>query len=75
MQAAQALAHELGTTTNDAIVRLAEERIAASERRWLVERLARESREAVAGVGFADAMSFPAPDELRRAILSGRREP
>ena len=75
MHAAQVLAQELGTTPNDAIVRLAEEGIAASERRRLVERLARERREAVARVGFADAMSFPTPDELRSATLSGRREP
>ena len=75
MHAAQVLAQELGTTPNDAIVRLAEEGIAASERRRLVERLARERREAVARVGFADAMSFPTPDELRSAMLSGRREP
>lgn len=75
MHAAQVLAQELATTTNDAIVRLAEEGIAAGERRRLVERLARERREAVAGVGFADATSFPTPDELRTAMLSGRREP
>lgn len=74
MRAAQVLAQELGTTTNDAIVRLAEEGIATSERRRRVERLARERREALARTGFADAMSFPTPDELRTAMLSGRRE-
>lgn len=75
MHAAQVLAQELGTTTNDAIVRLAEDGIAAGERRRLVERLARERREAVSRAGFADATSFPTPDELRAAMLSGRREP
>ncbi|MGI8945135.1 MAG: hypothetical protein ACR2GL_02700 [Thermoleophilaceae bacterium] len=75
LHAAQSLAQELGTTTNDAIVRLAEEGVAAGERRRLVERLARERREAVARVGFADAMSFPTPEELRAAMLSGRRGP
>jgi len=75
MCAAQALAQELGTTSNDAIVRLAEEGVAASERRRQVERVARERREAVARVSLADAVSFPTPDELRAAMLSGRREP
>ena len=74
MHAAQILGQELGTTTNDAIVRLAEEGIAAGERRRLTEQLARERREAVARVGSADGMSFPTPDELRTAMLSGRRE-
>jgi hypothetical protein len=74
MCAAKVLAQELGTTTNDAIVRLAEEGVAAGERRRLVERLAQERREAVGGVGVADG-TFPTPDELRTAMLSGRREP
>jgi len=75
MRAARALADELGTTTNDAIVRLAEDGIAAGERRRQAERLARDRREAVARAGFADAMSFPTPEEMRAAMLSGRREP
>ena len=75
VHAAQVLAEELGTTTNDAIVRLAEEGVAAGERRRLVERLARERREAVAEVGFAEDTKFPTPDELRTAMLSGRRDP
>lgn len=75
MRAAQALAQELGTTSNDAIVRLAEEGIAASERRRQVEQIARERREAVARVSLADAVNFPTPVELRAAMLSGRREP
>ena len=75
MHAARVLAQELGTTTNDAILRLAEEGIAARERRRLVERLARERRDAVAEVGLAEEMGFPTPDELRTAMLSGRRDP
>jgi len=57
------------------IVHLAEERIAAGERRRRVERLARERREAVAEVGFAQDTKFPTPDELRTAMLAGRRDP
>lgn len=75
MQAAQVLAQELGTTTNDAIVRLAEQGLAVGERRRAIERLALERREAVARGGLANAASFPAPDDLRAAMLSGRREP
>ncbi len=75
MRAAEALAQELGTTSNDAVVRLAEEGIAANERRRQVERVASERREAVASAGLAEAVSFPTPDELRAAMLSGRREP
>jgi len=74
MRAAQTLAQELGTTPNDAIVRLAEDGIAAGERRRQVERVARERREAVARVSLADAVSFPTSDELRAAMLSSRRE-
>jgi hypothetical protein len=75
MRAANALAEELGTTPNDAIVRLAEDGIAAHERRRRVERLARERREAVARADFGDAPRFPAPEEMRAAMLAGRREP
>jgi hypothetical protein len=75
MHAASSLAGELGTTTNDAIVRLAEAGVAAHERRVAIERLARERRDAVALAGGAGAVSFPTPEELRAAMLSGRREP
>ena len=75
MRAAQTFADELGTTPNDAILRLAEEGIAASDRRRRVERLMRERREAVARVAHADATSFPTPEEMTAAMLSGRREP
>lgn len=75
MQAARALADDLGTTPNDAIVRLAEEGVAASEKRRAVERLVRERREAVLGVGAPERSEFPPPAEMRAAMLSGRREP
>ena len=75
MDAARELAEQLGTTPNDAIDRLAEDGVAAGERRRQVERLARERREAVSRVGFAGAVNFPTPDELRTAMLSGRRRP
>lgn len=74
-RAAKTLAEELGTTVNDAIVRLAEDGIAAGERRRQVERLAHERREVVARTGFADSMGFPTPAEMRAAMLSGRRDP
>ena|SRR5205809_4260053 len=75
MDAAHDLAAELGTTPNDALVRLAEEGVATRRRRARAERLARERRDAVARVGFRDALSFPSPEELHAAMLAGRREP
>lgn len=75
MRAAQALALELGTTPNDAIVRLAEEGVAVGERRRRLEGVVRERREAVGRGGFADVTSLPTPEEMRAAMLSGRREP
>jgi predicted transcriptional regulator len=75
MHAADALARELGTTPNDALVRLAEEGMALNERRRAVERLARARRTAVAGVKGVDAGTFPTPDEMRAAMLSGRYGP
>lgn len=69
---ARALAGELGTTTNDAIVRLAEEGTTARRRRLVAQQLAHERREAVARVGYEDAIAFPAPEALRAAMLGGR---
>lgn len=74
MQAASALARELGTTANDAIVRLAQEGAVLNERRRAVESLARARREAVANVEAVDADVFPAVEEMRAAMLSGRAE-
>jgi len=74
MHAADALARELGTTPNDALVRLAEEGMALNERRRAVERLARARRAAVASAEGVDASTFPTPDEMRAAMLSGRSE-
>lgn len=75
MRAAEELSQELRTTPNDALVRLAEEGMAARRRRRDAERLAQERRDAVARAGLSDAAVFPTPDELRAAMLSGRREP
>src|SRR4051794_8926643 len=77
IQAAEVLAAKLGTTTNDAIIRFAEEGIAAHERRQQIEEIARQRRDAVArsataGVG---GVQLPTPEEIREAMLSGRREP
>jgi hypothetical protein len=73
--AAQRLAGELGTTANDAIVRLAEEGAAARERRKQIAALAAERRAAVERVNVNGALPFPSPNELHEAMLGGRREP
>ena len=73
MRAAHALADELGTTPNDAIVRLAEEGIAVTERRRRAERIAGERRDAVARAGAPDGVGFPTAEEMHAAMLSGRR--
>jgi hypothetical protein len=75
MQAARDLATELGTTPNDALVRLAEEGVATRHRRARAVQLARERRDAVAQAGAADATQFPSPEVLAAAMLAGRREP
>jgi hypothetical protein len=72
LTAAERLARELGTTSNDAIVRLAEEGASARERREQIDALASERRSAVERVGFADALTFPSPEELQEAMLAGR---
>jgi hypothetical protein len=72
--AAERLALELGTTSNDAIVRLAEEGAAARERRERNAALASERRAAVEHVSFDETPAFPAMDELREAMLAGRRD-
>lgn len=71
---AAVLGRELGTTTNDAIIKLAEEGLAARRRRRAAEETAQARRAAVARVGLDDAMSFPPEGSLREAMLSGRRE-
>ncbi len=74
MDAADRLARELGTTSNDAIVRLAEEGASARERRAQIAALAAERRAAVEGVGVDEAAAFPTADEFREAALAGRRD-
>jgi hypothetical protein len=73
MGAAERLAHELGTTSNDAIVRLAEEGVSARERRAKIAALASKRRAAVERGGLTDALDFPPADELREAMLAARR--
>jgi hypothetical protein len=74
LDAADRLARELGTTANDAIVRLAEEGASARERRERIAALASERRAAVERVGLNDALAFPTADELQDAMLAGRHD-
>lgn len=67
VEAAERLADELGTTANDALVRLAEEGVQARERRAHIAFVAAERRAAVSG-----AASLPDPNALRAAMLGGR---
>jgi len=73
MVTARELAEELGTTPNDAIVRLAEEGTEARRRTLAVQRLARERRDAVARDGQVAGPAYPDADALREAMLDGRR--
>jgi hypothetical protein len=73
LQAAERLARELSTTSNDAIVRLAEEGAAARERRARIAAIAAERRAAVEQTDVTDALPFPSADEVREAMLSGRK--
>jgi hypothetical protein len=75
LDAAGRLAQELGTTANDAIVRLAEEGVASRERNERIAALASERRAAVERAGLSDTLAFPSADELHEAMLAGRREP
>jgi hypothetical protein len=74
LTAAERLANELGTTPNDAIVRLAEEGASARERRARIAAIAAERRAAVEEVGSGQGDGFPRPEELREAMLAGRRD-
>ncbi|MCP9488412.1 MAG: hypothetical protein MSC31_00885 [Solirubrobacteraceae bacterium MAG38_C4-C5] len=73
-EAAASLAQELGTTPNDAIVRLAEEGAAARTRRDRIATLAARRRSAVERAGREDASPFPSGQETRAAMLAGRHE-
>lgn len=75
LEHAGSLARELGTTVNDAIVRLAQEGASARERREQIIALASERRATVERSGLSDALTLPSPDELREAMLAGRRDP
>lgn len=74
LDAADRLARELGTTANDALVRLAEEGASARERHQRIAALASERRAAVERGGLSDALEFPSPEELHEAMLAGRRD-
>lgn len=69
------LARELGTTVNDAIVRLAQDGASARERRRQIVALASERQGAVERSGLSNALDLPSPDELRETMLAGRRDP
>ena len=73
-KAAQRLADELGTTSNDALVRLAEEGASARARRERIARVASERRAAVESVELGEAARFPSPDAFREAMLGGRSD-
>lgn len=75
MEQAGHLAQELGTTVNDAIVRLAEDGVSARRRRARIVAVASERRAAVEQAGLSDVLALPSPDELHEAMLSGRRDP
>lgn len=73
LAAAQELADELGTTPNDALIRLAEEGALARRRRHEAAALAAERRAAVAGAELGDdAPPLPPAEAVRAAMLSGR---
>jgi predicted DNA-binding ribbon-helix-helix protein len=72
MEAAERLADELGTTANDAIVRLAEEGAQARERHAHIAAVAAERRAAVVRATASDVHGAPDPGELRAAMLGGR---
>src|ERR1039458_1168510 len=74
LEPAERLARELGTTTNDAIVRLAQEGATAREHREQLTALASQRRAAVESVNLGQALSFPSPDQFRAALLAGRRD-
>jgi hypothetical protein len=75
LDAAARLAQELGTTANDAIVRLAEEGASSRERHEQIAVLAAERRAAVERTGLSDVLAFPSADQLHEAMLAGRRDP
>lgn len=74
MEAAGRLAVELGTTVNDAIVRLAEDGVSARERRARIATVVSARRAAVEQAGLSDALELPSPEQLHEAMLAGRRD-
>lgn len=75
LAAANELAKELGTTTNDAIVRLAEDGAAVRRRRLEAEQLSEKRRAAIARAARSVTVDYPDDDAMQAAMLSGREEP
>lgn len=71
---AERLARQAGTTTNDALVRLAEEAVGARRRTERIARVAVQRRAAAAQVEPDVVEELPSPDELGAAMLLGRAE-
>lgn len=72
LDAARALADELDTSTNDAVVQLA---LAGARRRAEEEELARRVRErrgALTELGATEGGEHPSPEEVRAAVASAR---
>lgn len=72
-QSAERLADELGTTANDALVRLAEQGAAAQDRRARIAALAAQRRAAVDRLPDVEPGETLSPEEVREAILAERR--
>jgi len=76
LAAAARIAEQLGTTPNDAVVRLAEEAVEQRRRRERIEQVSAQRRAAVrrAARGAPGELAMPDPAELYEAMLAGRRE-
>lgn len=73
LKQAERLAEEWGTTTNDALIRLAEEAVAARDGRREIEALAARRRAAVDAPIAAGEGPLISPEEFRAAVLAERR--
>ena len=73
LEQAEPLARELGTTVNDASVRLALDGASVRARREHIDALASQRRAAVERPGLSEVVRLPSPEELREAMLADRR--
>ena len=72
---ARIYADDVGTSSNDALIRLAERGARLREREREVERLSSERRAAIAASASQPAQGeLPSPEAVREAILAGRGE-